>query len=453
MARLPLYLALVLAACGGPGDGNSKKKGDDAGPGLRGAGRLGPLPQSGAAAAAHGDSEDGKEAVICPLDSDDPDAVLDETGRLLYDVGDYEKALACAELSVDLVPQAVEAHHYRAAALAALGRYGDAQVAFAMALARDPDDPETLAAAADFYINIALPKQRSSVQLGLEYARRGSGRAASRRRLDRRLRARLFLLEAEALNDLGQSDTALAKVDAALKLSPRMSAALHERGVTLFSLCRFRAAEEAFLAVLREHPDDPYAHHHLGLIYERENRDGDAEAHFARARALAPDDFAAPVMLSAEEFRAEVDEAIAEQPPDVRADLAKVSLELSDMPALDDLVAVEPPFAPTIMGLYRGLPLGVEEGPAAAASQGPATASSAALDIENEPLASAAPAAARVPDRDRVPARAIVLYRKNLARAVRSREELDRQIRRTLIHEIGHLRGLDEDDLRRRGLE
>ena len=453
MARLPVYLALVLAACGGRSDGGSKKKVDDAGPGLRGAGRLGPLPQSGAAAASHADTDDGKEAVICPLESEDPDAVLDETGRLLYDVGDYEKALACAELSVDLVPQAVEAHHYRAAALAALGRYGDAQVAFAMALARDPDDPETLAAAADFYINIALPKQRSSVQLGLEYARRGSGRAASRRRLDRRLRARLFLLEAEALNDLGQSDIALSKVDAALKLSPRMSAALHERGVTLFSLCRFRAAEEAFLAVLREHPDDPYAHHHLGLIYERENRDGDAEAHFARARALAPDDFAAPVMLSAEEFRAEVDQAIAEQPPDVRADLAKVSLELSDMPALDDLVAVEPPFAPTIMGLYRGLPLGVEEGTTAAASPGPATASSAALDIENEPLATAATAAARVPDRDRVPARAIVLYRKNLARAVRSREELDRQIRRTLIHEIGHLRGLDEDDLRRRGLE
>ncbi len=235
-----------------------------------------------------------------------------------------------------------------------------------------------------------------------------------------------------------------------------MAAALHERGVTLFSLCRFRAAEEAFLAVLREHPDDPYAHHHLGLIYERDDREADSEAHFARARALAPDDFAAPVMLSPEEFRAEVDEAIAEQPLDVRSDLAKVSLELSSLPALDDLVAVEPPFAPTIMGLYRGLPLGVEEGtPAAASSGGAATASSAALDVDGNPAVAspAHAAAARSADRDRVPARAIVLYRKNLARAVRSREELDRQIRRTLIHEIGHLRGLDEDELRRRGLE
>jgi tetratricopeptide (TPR) repeat protein len=453
MARsLPLFLAVGLVACGSRGEPD-RKKADDAGPGVRGAGRLGPLPQSGGGPAAHADGDDGKDAVLCPLDSDDPDAVLDETGRLLYDVGEYEKALACAELAVDLVPQAVEAHHYRAAALAALGRYADAQVAFAMALARDPDDPETLAAAADFYINIALPKARSNVQLGLEYARRGSGRAATRRRLDRRLRARLFLLEAEALNDIGQSDLALGRVDAALKLSPRMSAALHERGVTLFSLCRFRAAEEAFLAVLREHPDDPYAHHHLGLIYERSGREADAEAHFARARTLAPDDFAAPIMLTAEEFRAEVDEAIGEQPTEVRADLGKVQLELTDIPALDDLVAVEPPFAPTIMGLYRGLPLGVEEGTAAAASPS-AAASSAALDIDNAPVASAAPAAARTPERaDRVPARAIVLYRKNLGRAVRTREELDRQIRRTLIHEIGHLRGLDEDELRRRGLE
>src|SRR5688572_29071802 len=69
----------------------------------------------------------GQEAVaICPVDGQDPDAVLDEASRLLYDAGGFETALACADLAADLVPQAVEAHHYRAAALAALGRYGDA---------------------------------------------------------------------------------------------------------------------------------------------------------------------------------------------------------------------------------------------------------------------------------------------------------------------------------------
>jgi len=53
----------------------------------------------------------------------------------------------------DMSPQAVEAHHLRGAALAALGRDAEAQVAFSLALALDPDDPETLRAVADFYIN------------------------------------------------------------------------------------------------------------------------------------------------------------------------------------------------------------------------------------------------------------------------------------------------------------
>ena len=85
----------------------------------------------------------------------------------------------------------------------------------------------------------------------------------------------------------------------------------------------------------------------------------------------------------------------------------------------DDLAAVKPPFPPTILGLYRG-PVG-------------------------RPVVLPTPAGGETPS--------IVLYRKNLARAVKSRSELSEQIRDTLLHEIGHLEGLDEDDLRRRGME
>jgi Flp pilus assembly protein TadD/predicted Zn-dependent protease with MMP-like domain len=424
--RVRHFVLALLAACGSRAEPPPPSAPDA---GHAGARTALPVPSPPLVSEANHDHHPVNVSV-CPVSSHDPDAVLDETSRLLYDAGRFSSALACADLAVDLVPQAVEAHHYRAAALAALGRYMDAQVAFAMALARDPDDPETLAAAADFYINIAQPKQRSAIQLGLEYARRGSGRATSRRRLDRQLRARLALLEAEALNDLGQSDSALPRVDAALRLAPENAAALHERGVSLFSLCRFADAEEAFGAVLREQPDDPYAHYHLGLIFERAGRADEAEDRFTRARSLAPEDFPAAVDVSAEEFAAEVKEAIAEQPAAVRRALAQVALELVDLPALEDLVAVDPPFAPTIMGLYRGLPLAQE------AHAGSAGHKSRAAEPVEE-----------------IPPRAIVLYRKNLTRAVRSRAELDRQIRRTLIHEIGHLQGLDEDELRRRGLE
>ncbi len=100
--------------------------------------------------------------------------------------------------------------------------------------------------------------------------------------------------------------------------------------------------------------------------------------------------------------------------PELRADLAQVKLETADLPATDDLTAEEPPLAPTILGLYRGAPLG--EG------------------LASEP-------------------RTILIYRKNLARAVTSRDELETQVRTTLLHELGHLRGEDDDALRARGLE
>lgn len=351
----------------------------------------------------------------CQVTGPSADGVLDRASQK-YREGAFAEALACAELAADLLPHAVESQHLRAAALTALGRYDEAQVAFAMALALDPDDPETLADAADFYINILPPKRRSTIEVGLEYARRGSDRAGSRRRLDRSLRGRLLLLEAEALNDLGAPDRALVRVEEALTWSSALTAARHERAVSLFNLCRFDEAEKAFLEVLARAPSDAYAHHHLGLIYEREGRP-DAEAHFQRARELAPAEFAPPVLLEPTEFRAEVLEAMSELSPQRAALVAKVKLELVDVPAAEDLRASDPPFSPTILGLFRGLPAGVKvDGP----------------DI---------------------PPRAIVLYRKNLSRAVRSREELDRQIRKTLLHEIGHLEGFDEDELRRRGLD
>ena len=49
--------------------------------------------------------------------------------------------------------------------------------------------------------------------------------------------------------------------------------------------------------------------------------------------------------------------------------------------------------------------------------------------------------------------RAIVLYRRNLLRTVRDPAELDQAIARTLLHEVGHLRGEDDGSLRDRGLE
>ena len=47
---------------------------------------------------------------------------------------------------------------------------------------------------------------------------------------------------------------------------------------------------------------------------------------------------------------------------------------------------------------------------------------------------------------------AIYLFRRNLLRVTSDREELSREIRVTVRHEVGHLLGLDEDELERWGL-
>jgi tetratricopeptide (TPR) repeat protein len=383
-------------------------------------------PESGANSLALGIDDraraEPRALVLCSANARDPDAVLELAGEH-YRRGDFSKANACAQLATDLVPQAVEAQHLRAAALIGLSRYDEAQVAFAMALVLDPDDPETLADVADFFINILPPKRRHTVEVGLQYARRGGQGAVARRRPDRKLQGRLLLLEAEALNDLGDPEGALVRAEEALQLVPELTRAKHELAVSHFNLLRFEESEGIFLRLLSRTPSDAYAHHHLGLIYEHRGRVDDAEAHFQRARELAPDDFWSPVILSKQDFAAEVDSAIAEL-PEALADLVKaVELELADVPALADLQASNPPFTPTILGLYRGLPAGVSVEP----TQGK----------------TGAPAAART----------LILYRKNLGRTVHNLTELRLQIRRTLRHEVGHIQGYNEDQLRRLGLE
>lgn len=447
MGRSALITALVLvpALAGCQRSGREQVAATPTRDAGSGAARLtAPTPVSGVQPGApardhaddHGDDPadlgpEGRKVVECPVrDRLALDAALDVAAQR-YDKGDYDVALACADRAAAIDPRNVEAHHDRAIALAAVKRWEDAKQAFTLALAIDPDDPETLAGAADFYIN-RLQAERELTGIGLELAQRGSAKVGTRRRTDKGLRdlaARLALLEAQALDDLARADDALPRAEAAVALDPDNLDARYERAVILFHLCRFDKARAAFTDVLARAPDDAFAHHHLGLIMEREGRAADADAHFARAHALAPDKFAEAVLLPLREFQALLDGTIRDLDPATQQLLDGVAIEVADVPALEDLTAVDPPFAPTILGLYRGAPL--EDAPPAKGAAAPAGQAARAAE---EP-------------------RSIVLYRKNLARAVSTRAELEQQVRITLWHEIGHLRGHDEDDLRARGLE
>ena len=344
-----------------------------------------------------------------------------------FDTGDYQGALRCAEEASRFEPSSIEAHHDRAAALLRLGRTDEARTALERALALDPDDPETLAAAADLYIN-RLPPGPDVTEAGLELARRGARLVQRRRRAnhERGLYARLSLLEAQAQNDLGKPREALARADAALValqglsgIDPQLRTdADYERAVALFELCRFEDAKKALRDLVARRPDHAHAHQQLGLVLERF---GDAEGsarHFALARKLAPDELHAPLELSFAEFARVVEKAVAELPAALRRDLAGIPVEPAELPAEADLLLEDPPLSPTILGLYRGLPL----------------LASAQVGASDEP-------------------RSIAIYRKNLLRVVSSKEDLEREVSKTLLHELGHLHGEDDGALRARGLE
>src|SRR5512139_527109 len=210
-------------------------------------------------------------AVRVPENADDDtrvQALLDQANKEI-EHGQYAAAWTCADRASDLAPTSVEAHHLRGASLAALNRDAEAQMAYQLALALDPDDPETLRAVADFYINGKGDRSRDALRLGLELAQRGSRRALARRRRNAPLAADLAVLEAQALNDLGRSDEALERVDSALRIAPDRGDALHERGVALFDLSRFADAKVAFEKALGIQPQDAYTHQMLGLTLEQ----------------------------------------------------------------------------------------------------------------------------------------------------------------------------------------
>lgn len=361
------------------------------------------------------------------------------------------EALACAEESLRQQELSVEAHHNRALALLGLGQKDEAKLAFTHALALAPDDPETLAGAAELYIH-HLPATIENTQIGLAYVRHGKEVLRREKREDgprralratpeiaasrqgprgpsaagrperplrpiagsaqRSLLSRLLLMEGQSLIDLGRAGQALAPLDEAIALSDN-DQARYERGLVLFDLCRLKEAQRAFAELVRRTPDDAWAHHQLGLVLEMLGESAAAEKELASARKLAPQDFPDPLPISVSDFRTIVDEEVAALPQQSRSDLRLLRLELADLPDVADLTADLPILSPTIVGLFRGLPLGMPD---------------------SEP-------------------RSMVLYRKNLLRIVATREEFRAQVRTTLLHELGHLRGEDDDELRARGLE
>ncbi len=340
-----------------------------------------------------------------------------DAAQAYFDAGDFEQALSCAAQASALTPNDALAHTERANALGALERFDEAKLAYSRALAVDPDSIDALLGAAHFYA-VALPSTRELDELGSLYAERGL--ELSRSQHDQDTAVQFARISAMAFNDLGQSSDAVERAEWVLEHKPQDPEAAYERAVGLFELCRFPEAKKAFTGLLTDADRSAHAHHHLGLLLEREGRLDDAQKHFDQAQKLDAADFPPSVMLEREAFQTELKKAIAALPEDMRRDLKGVPVQAEDIPSIEDLTSGEPPLSPTILGLFRGPSLSDPCG--------------AEPEVDGS-------------------CRSVVLYRKNLGRAVKTEAELIEQIRVTLLHEVGHLRGEDDFELAARGLE
>ena len=116
--------------------------------------------------------------------------------------------------------------------------------------------------------------------------------------------------------------------------------------------------------------------------------------------------------VSRDDFEKAVEQALQEIPATFAPHLANVMVEIEDLPDEKTCAAVGLSDRRSLLGLYHGLPL-------------------TSRSVEHS---------GRLPDR-------ITIYQANIQRLCRTRPQLVAQIRKTVLHEIGHHFGLNEDDL------
>jgi predicted Zn-dependent protease with MMP-like domain len=195
----------------------------------------------------------------------------------------------------------------------------------------------------------------------------------------------------------------LSRLDDALKAARTAEDPLLE-GKALFHLWRFDEAEEALAGFQGEGEEEAEVEWYLGVVAEFKGADG--MRHFRRATKLAPDLFQEPVRLT----DAQIDEVVRNAKEDLPAAVARAieetTIEILPFPRPD------PDVDPLSLGLYTGKDL----------------------------------LSRSVEDSGHLPPK-IEIYRRNIERIARDRVEAIDELRITLLHEIGHHIGMDEQQI------
>ncbi len=234
-------------------------------------------------------------------------------------------------------------------------------------------------------------------------------------RPDKPSEAEIYYLKSKGLFYQDDLEGALFLVRRGLRTAGEQGIYRAFEGQILLELGRFPEARRRLEQAVTLDPESAHALYHLGLVLERLAENEEARRAFEAAHALDPDHYPLPVEVDEAVFRKAADDAFDNLPRSIRETLENTVILIEELPS-EDLLSGEN-ISPQILGIFLGVP-------------------------RTEASVTAQPA-----DLDRM-----ILFKRNLEKVCASPEQLIEQIHTTVLHEVGHYLGLDEDDMERLGL-
>lgn len=338
--------------------------------------------------------------------------------------GRVEEALAWLDEALKAHPGGAEAHNGRGEILWDEGRIDESLYEFDRAIEAD-----SKFSSAHLNRLEILVEELAEYRLALEACDELLAGDASLPRLESTFQAEICYLKSKSLFYLDDLEGAVFLIRRSLKSMGDHPTYSAFEGHVLFEMGDYRASRRVLERAAHVDPDSPHVAYSLGLVLERvafeegqegattreEEANAIAQMAFTRANALDPLLFPIPLQVSDEFFTNAVGVALDNLPASVREYIADVPLTVEGFPSLE--MVKRERVSPQILGLFMGVPR------------------------------TEASRTEQVSDLDRV-----ILFKRNLEKVCRNRDELIDQIQITVRHEIGHYLGLGEGDLERLGL-
>jgi len=226
-----------------------------------------------------------------------------------------------------------------------------------------------------------------------------------------------YFVAGVAFHELGEYRRALDYLRESAVRSPEDPLVRTYEARVRFFLGEEEEAEKMLRSAVKQDAELSDAYYWLSMIVERRGRYAEADQLLAACARLDPERFPLPCRMTRAELERDLKQVVKELPPPIAGAVSELTMVIEDLPSRE-LLAGDEHLAPDILGLFVGASL----------------REASVWNTPSEP-------------------NIIYLFKRNLERVAASRDELIEEARVTLIHEIGHYLGLDEEDLAERGLD